>query len=309
MASDKSTDGSSSRQGFTLVELPAVSKRAFTLVELLVVIGIIAVLIAMLLPALNRAREQARAVQCLSNMRQLAMANAVYISSFDGWNVPFFNGKDSKSRYFWVNNPFFRSALGLDTPDVTTINSMLFPPSMLCPSAPMDITHPQDEFTPFYTYTGDPGATIEPGGQAQIIHCYGYNDQSLGDLTSIGGFGQCWTYINNDSTQGYSLVRGLKTSQIKNSSNKILFCDSNDVYVDWWHSAFWAVSGELYVYHSGTEEVAPMYRHPNATLNAVFYDGHAGPLAFKDIAYQSAYKSTDPQNAGGARVWQMWLAN
>jgi prepilin-type N-terminal cleavage/methylation domain-containing protein/prepilin-type processing-associated H-X9-DG protein len=64
--------------------MPIRRQHGFTLVELLVVIGVIAILIAMLLPALNKARESARTVSCMSNHKQLITAMVMYANDNRG---------------------------------------------------------------------------------------------------------------------------------------------------------------------------------------------------------------------------------
>ena len=74
------------------------ARRAFTLVELLVVIGVIAVLIGLLLPSLSRARESAKKVKCLSNLRSLGTAMILYADSSKGW-LPNMNPSNTTKDY------------------------------------------------------------------------------------------------------------------------------------------------------------------------------------------------------------------
>src|SRR5438477_6280871 len=81
-------------------------RRAFTLVELLVVIGIIAVLIAILLPALNRAREQAYTTMCAAHMKQLHNAFLMYANDNKGWSPPLKDDLKAGTKFTWEGHTY-----------------------------------------------------------------------------------------------------------------------------------------------------------------------------------------------------------
>jgi prepilin-type N-terminal cleavage/methylation domain-containing protein len=174
--------------GDALTHKPAHRKPSgFTLVELLVVIGIIAILIAMLLPALKKAREQALAVACQSNIRQLGMAFIAFASDHQG-HLPAVGNTVGPD---YVRNPGMYAWQGDWLGDVSTTGFT-----------------GADDSTGIYFATIPQGGTIWPyigSGGAGVYLCPAQPSDNVNDgVTSNGKF----------SYQGWACLSGAKLSRI-----------------------------------------------------------------------------------------------
>jgi len=134
-------------------------RSAFSIVELLVVIGIIAILIGLLMPALQKARVHARTVACLSNQRQIWQAMLMYANDNRGWLFPPDRGLIVPPSERW-----YRFVLKYPPPidQTSTETKDWTPPIMLCPADDPEPTYYHSylvnghmvEHTITYTSTG-----------------------------------------------------------------------------------------------------------------------------------------------------------
>jgi len=209
----------------------------FTLIELLVVIAIISLLVSILLPSLNRAKEMARGAVCMSNLKNINLATAYYLDDSDGFLVPLSPGRIS----------------GPDVGFISGWMDQLYPYHediniYLCPSAIRD-----KEKTVYIARSDGVYYVHQSGG-------YGYNENIPRNLSPTGDFGNL-----------------VKLDQLQNACELIFIADSdfinsppnnNNYFITENILSGWA--GSISTRHGAAEE--GNYDHSGG--NYLWLDGH-----------------------------------
>ena len=277
-------------------------KSGFTLVELLVVIAIIAVLISILLPALNKARASAISTNCGANLRQIGQAFMMYSSDFGA--LP------SNGIYFWYKgNPPPAPADNLFNGWPTNMfgvsgsgGNYTFT-QLVWPAGQISYAHYLLPYVNFGkdVFTCPAHATATKEDYMTYVKAYdlpGPNGQIL-EAHTFWGF----NYGLNKKLFG-STTAPLYTKPFKNSQDCFVMTDAGNTVIDFSYmcrngagngSGSYYVPGCFPTYTpsdplkcvAGMMDDALNGRHPNKTLQILYMDGHVAPMAGADMVARS----------------------